>query len=783
MLIEKIHVTNFLSNHDTEIDLSGISSIIAVGANGTGKSSLMVDAPLVALFGKGRSGDLDGYISNGKDIMTVEIGFCVADKHYRVIRKRSKKTARGSSTLEFFEIDAGNEISLTSGTIAETQETIEKTLGIDFDTLLRSSVLEQGGVDFFCKATPGERMELFSRVWDLEKYETMAQVARDTYNGLKIKIEAMENQIQTSRQRIAEANARVKDIEGLRSEIKAENSGIEALEKKRAGLQKKIGGFDNLQKEIEKAREYKARAEREIGEISEQHAQALSRIDRFEKILKNQGTVKEKVAEEERTKADIKKTEDIIREIDLEIESLRAEMEMARNDYQQRIDEVEIEQHGIETEIEDLRGKETAIQKVMAEVGRKEERLKHLAVDADKLKGVACHPDFDPGYVNETCRFIRDAVEAKKQIPVLSAEIQEEKARIGTETGTINTHLRAAEEKRAGCLSTIAQIKKSLFEANEATSGLILIKESARKGRLSEIDTLKQSLQEIGRYTKLLPEIDLAEKELPGLKTQEKGLADEANARVKERDKQAAEIVRLEDGLKGRMDLERELQSIATKLKEATEKKDGLTKRLGFIEAELNQAEVMRKQIEADEKSIEETAADRALYQILEDAFKQVPFMLISRQVGSVAKITNEILSIISQNGLTVEIQTERALKSSKKVRDEINLKITDQDGPKEYRFLSGGEKVRVAIALRLAISEVLAHRRGTRIDSLICDEPFNELDAEGVEDLKDAFRKLRDRFRFMAVISHISESKDTFPTHLVFSKQGGKSEVEMAWD
>jgi len=83
-------------------------------------------------------------------------------------------------------------------------------------------------------------------------------------------------------------------------------------------------------------------------------------------------------------------------------------------------------------------------------------------------------------------------------------------------------------------------------------------------------------------------------------------------------------------------------------------------------------------------------------------------------------------------------------------------------------------------MALRLALSEVLAHRRGVRIDSLIADEPFGPLDVEGIEDMKLAMRELKNRFKFMGVITHIERAQDMFPTALIFSKGPWGSRVEV---
>jgi len=57
-----LKAVNFLSHVETEVKFKGIDAVVVLGMNGSGKSSFMIDCFLVSVFGKGRSGDLDGYI-------------------------------------------------------------------------------------------------------------------------------------------------------------------------------------------------------------------------------------------------------------------------------------------------------------------------------------------------------------------------------------------------------------------------------------------------------------------------------------------------------------------------------------------------------------------------------------------------------------------------------------------------------------------------------------------------------------------------------------------------
>ncbi|PKL93873.1 MAG: SMC family ATPase, partial [Gemmatimonadetes bacterium HGW-Gemmatimonadetes-1] len=74
---------------------------------------------------------------------------------------------------------------------------------------------------------------------------------------------------------------------------------------------------------------------------------------------------------------------------------------------------------------------------------------------------------------------------------------------------------------------------------------------------------------------------------------------------------------------------------------------------------------------------------------------------------------------------------------------------------------ISGGEEDVVHLALRLAISQMIAERAGQPLALLVLDEIFGSLDDERRQAVLDLLRALQDRFPQVIIISHIEGMRD----------------------
>jgi len=118
--------------------------------------------------------------------------------------------------------------------------------------------------------------------------------------------------------------------------------------------------------------------------------------------------------------------------------------------------------------------------------------------------------------------------------------------------------------------------------------------------------------------------------------------------------------------------------------------------------------------------------------------------------------------------------------KRREELKETLDILISDSAGTRDYELYSGGEAFRVNFAIRLALAEVLAQRSGARLQTLVIDEGFGSQDALGRQRLVEAINAVRPDFAKILVITHIDELKDSFPNRIEVEKTERGSSVRV---
>lgn len=296
------------------------------------------------------------------------------------------------------------------------------------------------------------------------------------------------------------------------------------------------------------------------------------------------------------------------------------------------------------------------------------------------------------------------------------------------------------------------------------------VRQTEQLGRSSEeemrrVDTARAALGPLEREIKTIQK---------SIETGEKSM----NSLVLEKQKTEREYHDLEDRMPDMVSLEREVYS----LKEQANRKRN---EVGAAENKISNLKNVQER-----RIILLAQRDEILRQIsrlkdLERAFSKdgVPALLIEQALPEIESQANELLERLSNGNMSLKFETQAEYKNNKRTdkKETLEIKISDSSGNyREYEMYSGGEAFRVDFAIRLALSRVLAHRAGARLQTLVIDEGFGSQDTDGRQRLIEAINQVRGDFEKILVITHLDELKDAFPARIEVEKGASGSTVQV---
>ena len=193
---------------------------------------------------------------------------------------------------------------------------------------------------------------------------------------------------------------------------------------------------------------------------------------------------------------------------------------------------------------------------------------------------------------------------------------------------------------------------------------------------------------------------------------------------------------------------------------------------LAASEQRLASLDGVRKQRARLDGELTQVKSQLRRYQVLEKAFGRdgVQAMIIEAALPELETEANRLLARLSDGRMNVRLETQREKKTGG-IKEALDIIISDELGSRPYELYSGGEAFRVDLALRIALSRLLARRAGAALQTLFIDEGFGTQDAQGRENLVEAIHMIKDEFALILVITHIEELKDQFPVRILVEK------------
>jgi exonuclease SbcC len=767
MKILRIELENFASHLHSEIDLAEVVSATVSGKNGSGKSTAFVDAPLWALFGKCRA-EPDTMMSHDQLRMSVTIDFSLDGQVYRVQRTRSKQTKAGKTELSFMAVNDGVYTPIGGHKVTETQEAIKSVLNADYELCANSNFLIQGKADKFSTAGAAERKAILAQVLKLDEYATLRTLANRKVQITAEQISGVESQLVPMQ---ALANSLITINEQIKSaEIDLAQCSVEQL---------------GMEKQLKTHHEDKGKKQAALNAILEEK-QGLTVLfqERDELSIK----IERNKLDQEYYKTLTEKKDDILAKAKLH-EALTSAFEVKRlletgiteallkfeKEINQAIERKAREDSTllrVESELQGLEHKKELIESQKnVELGKLSNAIGQDIQAGNLLQIVPCWEE-----LQKKCRFTIEAVQA-----MAGLQVKKDQLTILEQRNFVREQLPDYEKDYE---TRLEQIKK--LKITDTDEKLGILKEKRQevvldKGVITKVLTeMQDEMRAIYPTAKLKPELESVLKEvekLTELRTSYDDNLHRVNNQITIKMLKAEEENGLAKWLTESFDIEDKLQNKITFYKGEMQ---GITERLGSHRQSKTHSEDAQVSVKELTQGIADTQNRNTAFKQLAQYYTTIPIMIMEGAVPTLEAATNSILEKISPSGMRIRLETQKALKSSDKIGETLDILVRDVFGEKPYENYSGGEKFRLDLALRFGLSQLLMHRAGSRMETLIIDEGLGSLDGDGLALLRECLSKLETSFGLILVISHVEEIQGTFEQQIMVEKNAIGSEIKV---
>jgi DNA repair exonuclease SbcCD ATPase subunit len=412
-----------------------------------------------------------------------------------------------------------------------------------------------------------------------------------------------------------------------------------------------------------------------------------------------------------------------------------------------RLEALELEREALRAEMEQWQTRE----RVSAELAQVEDTAAAHTAQAERWEEQALRVLTEIGEARcDRCEQILGADAAERA----ARSYREEAARETTKAQDLAARHEALTAQLAGLPETRpnAERLQPLFEEIRAAqqAGTLL-------AALGEADARRQAAEQ---------ELDKMRAELPNRER----VAADAKAELEslgphdpQYDRQlASDVRRLEGEQHG-------LHGELTERSEAVGRYDAQLERLATIETEA-QEQAARRDALLDTLDVL-AAMERAC------SANGIPALILENvAIPQVEAEANRLLGLLGGPATSVELRTLRE-KRTGGISDTLDIVLMTETGEANYETFSGGERARIAFALRLSLAQLLAARKGADTGLLVIDE-IDGLDAAGVAALVMVLEDLQRSVPRIIVVSHDANLRDAFAQSITLENIDGRSRI-----
>ncbi|MEN6372810.1 MAG: AAA family ATPase [Armatimonadota bacterium] len=780
MQLISLDLTNFRQHMDTRLDfLPGVTGII--GKNGSGKSTVL-EAIAWALYGgsalRGKNETVRSKSAEGNAPAEVALAFGLGAHEYKVTR-RLEASGRTSANLL---IDG---LSARTG-FKEVTESITKLLGMDYQAFFTSFFTAQKEIDFMRGMDGRQRAAAVTRMLGYERLVRAREKANQDRLGLQHQIDGLERGLgdpEEIKRRKSEAElAKTESEKVLKSVIKREDAAkaeVIRLKPLRELSEEKSKRAAELSRRLELDTAEEKRAASRVKELSAEVEDLSEKTKELESLAPQLEEYK-KAGEEYRVLAELQKHESRRAAIQGQLAANEKDLETLKK----RIDTLA----GATGEVEKIDKESSDLAKQLTEVSARIESERNALTSARHRAELEM----------EQAAAQRDEIAAKKRTieekgqngkcPTCERPLAEELPKV---LAGFDGQISKLDSKIEKLRSTIAGLEAE----PETLSGLLTLKQALERERdakyaerteaASRKSELDRCLREQKSKSETVNALKSEMEKLPSGFDQEKfemlrsigerlkpvrDRSLELKAAINRRGSIETDLKREEEALsRVKSELEatrtasnelnfsqKEHEKLVSLFEEAAGALNTVSIEAERAKGDLRAAQAALSAAETDEKSYKSKETElagkrreRAELQTLAEAFDNLRVDLNNRAAPELAAAASDLLAEMTDGRYT-----------SLEVNEDYEAMIRDDGELKP--IISGGEEDIVNLALRLAVSRMIADRAGQDLSLLVLDEVFGSLDDIRRDNVVALLQVLKCRFEQIILITHVESIHDS---------------------
>jgi len=777
MQIHRLRLCNFRQHENTELVLgAGLTGI--VGPNGAGKTTIL-EALAWAMYGmpaaRGSRETIRRRGAPPRSRVEVEMEFSLGAHHYRIVR-----------TLNGAELYQDGDPAPIANSIGAVTERVTRLLGMTREEFFNTYFTGQKELAVMAAMSAPERAQFLSRVLGYERIRAAQDRLKERRSALRARYDALRGGLgDLADIEAAEARAR----ERIAAALAAEQSASAASQAAEEAVTRVRPRWEELQRRREAAVKLEADlrvAEHRVGAAAERADRLAREVEEAQAAARQLGAVLERLAP---------------------LSLLREELAGLERDA-----ESHAARKGLLAQLEDVRRHLASVEERLARQpapGECEAARDRLNDVRAALTGVTLDSE------NLRTAWVRDAQDARtKRQGLLDQyqELKEQRQRIVTagpegDCPTCARPLRAEYGKVLGVLDRqmedvvangnfykqrIEQLQLEPRELDETDRRRVALEQELSEvtGETGRLDALAQegrSLRQEGeRLTRRISELEASLGPVP--RPYDQARHEALVPRIRELEPLALQAERLRGAADRGAAASAELETVAAERASASRAVDELRSRvteLGFTEQayrEARDAEATAERTRRDAELAlvrargESAAAAEAVEAAVRRRAERVEREREAQAAGVELALHQELDRALSElrTELNATLRPDLSELASGFLRDLTNGRYTDLELDEDYgatllddgdpkAVISGGEEDVANLALRLAISQMIAERAGQPLSLLILDEIFGSLDEDRRAAVVDLLRSLADRFPQVILITHIDSVREGF--------------------